>query len=340
MNFTALLDKNYIPRLNTLLYSLFKHDSKFTFYVVALDNETYHHFKNKENCISISIQEIHEFYPELDKIEKERDRVSYIFTLSPYYPSFILEKFSNVNHICSLDSDQFFFSSPKVIFDLLEQYSVLLTPHRFSNKLKALNFERFGKFNVSFQIFKRDEIGLKCLKLWREQCLEWCYDSEESEKYADQKYLDYWSVEFGDTVCEISNIGLGLAPWNVEDVIISRKEGKVFVNDEPLILFHYQGLKVLEFGFFYTFLDHYSLKFPKNINKLIYKPIVQSLIKFTVAIDSFSRNNRTFDYDFMVEKADFVFKRKFGKIFQYNNYLKLQRLKNGLFDRFTNIFRR
>ena len=340
MNFSAILDKNYIPRLNTLLYSLKTYELTFNFYVIALDDETFFYFKDVENCIPISIKEIHAFYPELDGIEQERDRVSYIFTLSPYYPSYLLEKHVDLEHICSLDSDQYFFSSPKSIFDLLNEYSVLITPHRFSQKLVNLDFERFGKYNVSFQIFKRNAIGLACLKLWREQCSNWCFDKEEGNWYADQKYLDTWQNELGNQIHVIDHNGLGLAPWNIEDVTIVKRFNQVYVDKTPLILYHYQGLKIIGDGYVYSFLDNYTLKNIFVINQLIYKPIIKSLIKFTLGVDAFSRNNRKFDYDFMVDKADFVFKIKFGRIFQFNNYLKFQRLKNGLFDKFTNIFRR
>jgi len=323
-----------------LLFSLRKNCKNFNFFVVALDSETYDYFLNIKHCIPISIQEIHDFYPELDKIVNERDRISYIFTLSPYYPSFILEKYQELDHICSLDVDQFFFSSPKIIFELLKEYSVIITPHRFSNKLKELNFECFGKFNVSFQVFKRDSVGLACLKLWREQCLNWCFDREEYGWYADQKYLDTWQIVFGNQIYEIKHKGLGLAPWNIEDLVIHQRKNKIFVDDELLILYHYQGLKILSEGYIYSFLDNYTIKNTSTINHLIYKPIIKCILSFTSTVDTFSRNYRNFDYDFMMEKADFVFKIKFGIIFQFNNYLKLQNVKNGLLDKFTNIFRR
>jgi hypothetical protein len=340
MNFSAILDKNYISRLNALLFSLEKNCKDFNFFVVALDNEIYDYFRGVKHCIPISIQDIHAFYPELDKIERERDRVSYIFTLSPFYPSFILEKYQELDHICSLDVDQYFYSSPQPIFDLLADFSVLITPHRFSRKLVDLNFERFGKFNVSFQVFKRGAIGVACLNLWREQCLNWCFDREENGWYADQKYLDTWQKEFGNQIHEIMHKGLGLAPWNIEDVVIRKRKNKIFVDNELLILYHYQGLKILSEGYIYSFIDNYTKKNTSIINHLIYKPIIKCILRFTSEVDTFSRNNRNFDYDFMVDKADFVFKKKFGFLFEFRQYLKLQNWVYGIRNRFTNIFRR
>lgn len=326
MNFSAIIDKNYIPRLNTLLFSLRKYCKDFNFFVIALDIETFDYFQKIKNCFPVSVKEIHTFYPELDKIEKERDRVSYIFTLSPFYPSYILEKFPKLDHICSLDSDQYFFSSPEPLFKLLDNYSVLITPHRFSKKLKELNFERFGKYNVSFQVFKRDSIGLSCLQLWREQCLNWCFDYEEFGWYADQKYLDVWQELLGECVYVIENKGVGLAPWNVEDVTIYKQGSEVLVDKQKLILYHYQGLKILEFGLIYTFIDNYMKSNPPLLNSLVYKPIISKLLNFTTNIDGFSRNNRKYNEGFLIDKSDFIFKIKFGFVFEFKKYLTFQRI--------------
>ena len=340
MNFAVLLDKNYISRLDALICSLDHLSLKYKIFVVALDEFVYSNYKNKRNCISISIYEIHTYYPELNSIKLSRDNVSYIFTLSPFYPSYILEKYQELDHICTLDVDQYFFSSPQLIFDLLADFSVLITPHRFSQKLINLNFERFGRFNVSFQVFKRDSIGIACLKLWREQCLNWCFDREEYGWYADQKYLDTWQNEFGYKIHEIDHKGLGLAPWNIEDVTIQKIKHQIFIDNDLLVLYHYQGLKILSEGYIYSFLDNYTFKNINVINRLIYKPVIKSILRFTTSVDTFSRNNRNFDYDFMVEKSDFVFKIKYGIIFQFSNYLKLQSIKNGLLVKFANVFRR
>ncbi len=319
MNFSAIIDKNYISRLKALIQSLSIYCKKFNFYVISLDNETYDTFLDKKNCIPIKIRDIHEYYPELDVIQKERDRVSYIFSLSPFYPSYLLENYPHLNHICTLDADQFFFSSPKPIFELLQTYSVLITPHRFSKKLVELKYTRFGKNNVSFQVFKRDEIGFSCLSLWRKQCIEWCYDREENDLYADQKYLDFWEETFGDKVHVIQDIGLGLAPWNIENYKISKRFGNIFVDNNKLILFHYQGLRFLKNKITYTYLNNYIENIDINLYKVIYKKIIKCIYKQNVVVDFISRNS--FDEKFIFENQKYCFIKKFFfyKLENYNN---------------------
>lgn len=338
-NYTTLIDQNYIPRLQLLIKSLFRHTSDFTFYIIALDQRTIDTFKNSRNCIVIPISNIHDQYPILDELKLKRDNVSYIFTLSPFYPLYILEKYPEIDHICSLDADQYFFANPESIFNLLDKYSVLITPHRFSRRLKDTSTETFGLFNVSFQIFKRNLVGLECLKFWCSQCQEWCFDRIEPNLFADQKYLDSWQNKFGDEVHAINNKGVGLAPWNFEDVKIKKKNGKIFVDDDQLILFHYQGLKIFNYGLVYTYIDTYAKTNLDSILKYIYPPIIKRLLDITDKVDSFSRNFRTFEIDFFTDKKEFIFKRKYKIIFRYEKYLEIQNKLNAFINKLRNTYR-
>ena len=71
--------------------------------------------------------------------------------------------------------------------------------------------------------FKNDRSGREALEWWRERCLEWCYNRHEDGKFGDQKYLDDW-VERFKNVRVINNIGVGVAPWNVNSYELIRSE--------------------------------------------------------------------------------------------------------------------
>ena len=340
--FATIFNINYLSRARAMIDSLAEHHQDFVMFVVALDKDTELFFKGKqfENVRVITTTDIAAAFPELVAIKNERSFVNYIFTLSPYYPLYILQNNPEIPHICSLDTDQFFFSSPQKIFDLLDKYSVLITPHRFTKKLLATDIEKYGKFNVSFQVFKNDRIGLKCLQHWKEQCALWCADQEEDGKFADQKYLDEWPSQFGNSVGEISHVGLGLAPWNINNQVVSVKNKKIWVGDQPLVLFHYQGLRILEELFVYTAFDSYLASMTPVIKKQILKPILKSIFAIQgYNPDNIARNKNAFSaVEVKPESKSSYFKFIKGEMFTFEQYLQMKNIKSGTLGRVKKFF--
>jgi len=179
-----------------------------------------------------------------------------------------------VDLITTLDADIYFYSSLEPIYKELGENSILITPHRFPDKLKYK--EIYGLFNVSFQMFRRDEKGLECLKQWQDSCIEWCYDRLEGNKFADQKYLDEWTTKFNG-VRILSNIGAGLAPWNLSNYELIYRDNKLFVDQDELIFFHFHGLKNITSFLILNGLDEYQVKVTKEIKDYLYKPYIKSL---------------------------------------------------------------
>jgi hypothetical protein len=79
---------------------------------------------------------------------------------------------------------------------------------------------------------------------WRERCLEWCKDKVEPTRYADQKYLDRWPELFRG-VHIYTHPGANLARWNVKYRKVTQREGRLWVDDRPLIFFHFASFRQL-----------------------------------------------------------------------------------------------
>ncbi len=127
-------------------------------------------------------------------------QVEYYFTLSPCWPHWLLRARPEIAAITYLDADLMFWSSPAPFFAEIAAAgaSVGITAHRYPVSLRSL--EKWGRFNVGIQYFRRDAAGLAVLADWRARCLEWCHDRLEPDRFADQKYLDAWPERFGRAV--------------------------------------------------------------------------------------------------------------------------------------------
>jgi hypothetical protein len=311
--FATLFDKNYLSRGLALLESLRKNSSQpFMLYVLALDEAVVSYFQIHKNphVQTISLQEIEEFYPELVQAKNNRKRVEYYFTLSPYIPSYILQKFQ-VDRITTLDSDIYFFDDPGIIFNAYPAASILITPHGFSDRLMHLTVH--GKYNVSFQSFKNNQHGNKCLAEWRKKCVEWCYDELDliNNRYADQKYLDSWPDEFKEV--EVIQIpGTGLAPWNLDKYSYSIKGNRIFVNDCPLVYFHFHHLRIFNSYFAINAFEEYQVQTRDKAIKKIYQYYLERLNKNSKGL--FNTDNTQVRYTVAGDKT------LFNKLVSTNGY--------------------
>jgi hypothetical protein len=290
--FTTYFDRNYLSRGLVLYDSLKKYCKKFELYILCLDEFTFEYFlKNNKQYPEVnyfSLPEIEDFDEELKECKLGRTIIEYYFTLSPCLPLYLLKKY-NLPFICSLDADIMFFSSPDIVFSYLSKYSILITPHNFSNGIKSR--EIYGKYNVSFQVFKNDENGLNCLELWRNQCINWCYDKIEEGKFADQKYLDSWDLDYGG-VFPIDLIGVGVAPWNINSYTLRFYKNQIYVNENEVIFYHFHGLRVLKNNMFFHGLSDYDVDNYKMIIRYIYKPYLKKLLFYKLQNDFEVKRNR------------------------------------------------
>ena len=116
------------------------------------------------------------------------------------------------------------------------------TDARFPARLEPNTSRDYGVFNGGWVCVRRDARGLACLEDWSGRCLDWCFDRVEDGKYGDQKYLEEWPKRF-DGVVVLKREGANLAPWNVEDYRISLCNGQVMADDDPVIFYHFSGLR-------------------------------------------------------------------------------------------------
>lgn len=243
-HFCTYFDSNYLLRGLTLYRSLEHSGCDFRLYVLALDESCFETLARLglSRLVPIALPEIEASNPDLLTAKANRSVVEYYFTLSPMLPLHVLKHWPDLDIITYLDADLFFYRSPEPLFEELGDQSILITEHRFPEYLR--DKEKFGRYNVQYQSFRRDEQGLACLERWSAQCIEWCFDRLEDGRFADQKYLEEWPERYSRVA--VSQLkGAGVAPWNWATFPMQLADGRVTVGGEALIFYHFHGLKIL-----------------------------------------------------------------------------------------------
>ena len=243
-HFCTYFDSNYLLRGLAMYRSLQATGIDCVLHVIALDEECARALTSlREPALRVvRLEDFEAAHPELAAAKADRSRVEYYFTMTPLLPLHVFAAHPDLDLVTYVDADLCFYRSPEVLFDELGAASILLCPHRYPAHLR--HKEIYGRYNVQFQTFRRDEAGLACLERWRDQCLEWCYDRVEEHRYADQKYLDEWPARYAGHVVETLNSGVGVAPWNWAGSRFSWRDGDLLVDGEPIVFYHFHGLKL------------------------------------------------------------------------------------------------
>jgi len=269
--YCTLFDKNYLLQGLSLYHSLLENEDSFKLYIFAFDDFTYDFFNNSifDKIIIVKLFDFEN--ADLLAVKTERTKGEYCWTCTPAIIKYVLEHYHE-KECTYLDSDIYFFNSPKPIFEENKNYSIILTKHNYA---RLYNQERIsGKYCVQFITFKNNTDGLEALNWWYERCLEWCFARFEDGKMGDQKYLDNWENRFNN-VHIVTNIGAGLAPWNSIKYNINFKNGEIklkYKNQiDDLIFFHFHNLRIKE-GYF----DPGVYRIKKIIKK-IYIPYIEKV---------------------------------------------------------------
>jgi hypothetical protein len=240
------------------------------------------------NVRLITLEEFEESDKALLIAKENRKLIEYYFTCTASLPLFIFDACPEVDRVTYLDADLFFFDTPESVFEEIGSHSVAIIGHRFPSHLKHL--EKHGIYNVGWLSFKRDEHAFACLHWWREQCLEWCYDRIEDGRYADQKYLDTWP-DCIPSVVVLRHKGANLAPWNVSNYRIRKDGGHIWVDEQPLIFFHFHGLKKLNNWLYDPSFANYRVRGSQPTLRIIYAQYFANLFTVGQELLPFFRQN-------------------------------------------------
>ena len=241
IQYCTITDSNYLPRFLALYESMRMHCQPFMLWTLALDRETERALDTLFNVRIIPLIIVEN--ESLKRAKGNRSHIEYIWTLKASFMRFILRGGDGVDSITHVDADMLFFSNPAPAFDEIGAAPVAVAPHRYSPRCTPRS-ESPGVYNGGFVYVAKS--GMDFLDWWVAVCIEWCYwRYEDGDKYVDQKYLDDAPDRWGAHA--LRHKGAHLGPWNQEQYSYSLRSGRIYVDDDPLLWYHFH--KGLEPGF-------------------------------------------------------------------------------------------
>lgn len=247
--YCSILSKGRVYQFLALLSSMQKVSKEdFDLFALCVDNEAYDLLK-KLNMKNLHVVHENELGEDVLALKKARKVHEYCWTLKPIFLEHLMMKHPTANRLTYLDCDLYFWNDPSIIFKNQPGCSVLLSPEEKYNPSWNANFTRHmqkvtGYYNSGYISFKKDEMGLACLKWWKEKCIERCEIVPSEGFFGDQKYLDQMPKLFSN-ICDITTPGVNIGIWNDLKFQFSEDDSSVYVNNDRLIFYHFCGLRIV-----------------------------------------------------------------------------------------------
>ena len=237
----TIASKNYISFGRTLLNSIKKYNDDIDLYLVLADECDDYFDKRQEDFSVIEAKELN-----IDNFEQMAFKYNIIEFNTSLKPFFIQYLFDNgYEKIIYLDPDMMVFNSIEFIYDLLTDYSIVLTPHLtkpISTNERIYPLENMflfvGTFNLGFIGISDRPDSRSILKWWKLKCSIECFmDYHQSGLFVDQKWCSLFPG-FSDKVFVLRHQGCNMAIWNLQE----REIKNSLINDYfPLIFYHFSG---------------------------------------------------------------------------------------------------
>jgi hypothetical protein len=283
--YCTYFDHNYLSRGLALYHSLQRHAPGSRLWVLCLSEPCHQILTALDlpDLVAVRLADFEAADPEIAATRVHRSTAEYYFTCTAAWTLFVIARETDAGWITYLDGDLFFFASPEVIYGELGDAAAAIIPHRYTAKLARLR--KFGTYNVGWVGARADPDGIAIMQWWRKQCIEWCHDYVDGNRFADQGYLDSFP-QLSARVKIIGNIGANLAPWNIGNYRIDVRGRQVLIDAvNPLVFFHFQGLRKGMRWFIFNSHRSYRAPFSSEVRGHIYKPYVDELLAIEKSVD-------------------------------------------------------
>ncbi len=237
----TIVSKNYFAYALTLRASFLENNPGGDFHILLVDaRDPDFHVEEGINIVWVEDLAI----PNFTSYAMRYDILELNTNVKPTFLLSLLKKYQKVAYI---DPDIKVFRPLDIIFDRLNDHSIVLTPHIVSPiaddmKPGEVDFLINGQFNLGFIAVSNTDSAVKMLQWWQERCLEQGYNEPSQGIFVDQKWINLVPCIFSGVYIEKS-FGCNMAYWNLHERLLGKHNGSWIVNQiEPLYFFHFSGL--------------------------------------------------------------------------------------------------
>jgi len=244
-HFTTVLSSAYLFKGLGMYQTLKRHCSDFKLFILCADDECYRIIQDMKlaDIELLRVRQIENVI--IREAKNNRSYLEFCWTLKPAALYYVMKHYRNAEYYAHLDADLYFFSDPAVLFVEAPGADLYLVDHNNSEEFLH-TYETSGRFNTGFVGCRNSDTARNAVKWWRDRCVKQCPSIPDpiNKLFGDQRYVERW-LELFEGVHVIENKGANVAVWNIRGYNISSKNDEVYVDNSPLIFYHFSGFCIL-----------------------------------------------------------------------------------------------
>jgi len=169
--------------------------------------------------------------------------VELLTSAKPYYFSWLFRQYPVAENIAYFDPDIMVFQPLTMLEESLQQYDIILTPH-FTAPINddclptELHVMQTGIYNLGFIAVKRSQNSFNMLNWWQSRLKGQCLIDLSRGLFVDQLWANLIPAYFDKVLIE-KYPGYNMAHWNLHERHLSKPDGSFYVNDAPLVFYHF-----------------------------------------------------------------------------------------------------
>jgi hypothetical protein len=240
----TIISCNYAAYARTLQDSLAKSNPDIELFVLVVDRKS-PEFEAKANFNHLVwVEDLG--VPGFMNLAFKFDILELNTNVKPFMLQSLAKQFEFAFYI---DPDIFVYGSLNGLMRRLDGNTAIITPHSTSPiedsyKPGETDFMKSGAYNLGFIGVRACAESRRLLDWWGRRCIEKGYNDARQGLFVDQRFVDLMPSFFYGVIIE-RNPAYNVAYWNLHERKLTLNENEQpWVNDTPLVFFHFSGLSV------------------------------------------------------------------------------------------------
>jgi hypothetical protein len=239
----TIIAKNYISRARTLCNSFKKFHPDLPCYVLVVDHFESFIDPTKECFDLVDLSSLK--LPNVERLCFKYSILELCTAVKAHLIDYLFQQ-RGITHLLYIDPDVLITNPLDDVFDRLDHFDILLTPHAdkdYPDDALTPNtgtLLRYGVYNLGFIGVRATAGAFEILNWWGPKLLDRCIDDPLGGYYVDQKFMNLAPLFF-DKVGVEKGPGLNVAYWNLHSRRVDFQKGIWRCNESLLYFFHFSN---------------------------------------------------------------------------------------------------